>query len=362
MRRPVLPTKLVLDAVEPFVRQGTADHALELGKKTESRTLASFFPYHADPVPFSTTIRSGWRDGDVVVEKIEYNTGPLTRASAYAIKPKRLKTKLPGLLVFHCHSGVYRWGKEKVFATPADSNELMKFRELKYAGQSIARHFAEKGFFVLAPDAFYFGDRAIGEEGIDAAVGEIDEARRNSEDLVAKILALAGISWPSIVSWEDRRALDYLCERQEVDPTRIGCLGLSFGGFRSLMLAALDRRIRAIVTACWLTTTRDFFEGKIANHSWMVLPWGIYPEIDFPKIVANALPAAFLVLNCSRDHLFSLKNMRKAAATASRYYRKAGAEGLFSAKFFDSPHCMTMGMLESAIEWMETFLVANSSL
>jgi cephalosporin-C deacetylase-like acetyl esterase len=45
--------------------------------------------------------------------------------------------------------------------------------------------------------------------------------------------------------WDDIRTLDYLASRPEVDRNRIGWVGLSVGGYRSFMLAALDRRIKA---------------------------------------------------------------------------------------------------------------------
>jgi len=43
------------------------------------------------------------------------------------------------------------------------------------------------------------------------------------------------------------RAIDYLCTRPEIDPERIGLLGLSQGGGLTLATAALDDRVRAAV-------------------------------------------------------------------------------------------------------------------
>lgn len=43
------------------------------------------------------------------------------------------------------------------------------------------------------------------------------------------------------------RAIDYLCTRPEIDPDRIGVLGLSQGGGLALATAALDDRVRAAV-------------------------------------------------------------------------------------------------------------------
>ncbi len=51
------------------------------------------------------------------------------------------------------------------------------------------------------------------------------------------------LTWPGIVFRDDIRTVDYLVTRPEVDPKRIGCLGISMGGYRSCYLAALDDRI-----------------------------------------------------------------------------------------------------------------------
>lgn len=43
--------------------------------------------------------------------------------------------------------------------------------------------------------------------------------------------------------WDDSRSIDYLLSRSEVDADRIECTGLSGGGWRANILAALDKRI-----------------------------------------------------------------------------------------------------------------------
>jgi len=45
-------------------------------------------------------------------------------------------------------------------------------------------------------------------------------------------------------------ALDYLCTRSDVDPQRIGALGVSMGGAVVILAAARDKRIKAVVDDC----------------------------------------------------------------------------------------------------------------
>lgn len=355
-RDPILPVQVVWQGLNPFLDQAIPPSPSPEDRPGNFPAARHLFSYAAPMVPFSPTVKREWSEEGLVIEEIEYQTGPLTRATAFVLKPIREKlTPLPGILLFHCHSGVYRWGKEKVLARPGDLEELIGFRQAKYDGRSLAHDLARKGFIVMVPDAFYFGSRALGREG-DVPPGEIEKVRKNSEHLVAKMLILAGHSWPAITAWEDRRALDYLWLRPEVDRSRVGCLGLSYGGFRSILLAAQDRRILSLVSSGWLTTTADLLQEKIKKHSWMVLPIGIFPETDFPLLAATAYPAAFMALLCTQDHLFTLDGMKTASALITSSYRQSGREDRCSIQFFESPHRMTGEMQDQAIHWMERFL------
>src|SRR5262245_59329476 len=252
----LLPIEVIRDGLTPFLNQVAPAPASSHDRPLSLPAIRRLFSYAASPAPLASTVTARWHDGAVVVERVEYQTGRLTQATALVVKPLSA-APLPGLLLFHCHSGVYRWGSERLYETPADPQALRRFRQEKYAGRSWARDLAEAGFLVVVPDAFYFGRRALGREGVDAPADEIDHWRKASEPLVAKTLLLAGHSWPALIAWEDRCALDYLCTRPEADPRRVGCLGLSLGGFRAMLLAAQDRRISAVATAGWLTTVDD---------------------------------------------------------------------------------------------------------
>lgn len=48
---------------------------------------------------------------------------------------------------------------------------------------------------------------------------------------------------------DNRQVLDYLAERQEVDANRLGCLGLSLGGIKASLIAAVDERLKCCVLA-----------------------------------------------------------------------------------------------------------------
>ncbi|HEY0257431.1 MAG TPA: acetylxylan esterase [Candidatus Methylacidiphilales bacterium] len=73
-----------------------------------------------------------------------------------------------------------------------------------------------------------------------------------------------------------RRALSWLSERPEIDRTRIGVEGVSWGGFQSLILAAIDPRVKATVDVYGM----GFFQGTNLNGGCFGLTG---PLQSFPK-------------------------------------------------------------------------------
>ena len=94
---------------------------------------------------------------------------------------------------------------------------------------------------VLAPDAFWHGDRAG-----SGPAGRFEAGRDEQESLLKLNLWLGRTLWGMFVR-DDQVALDYLCSRPEVDAKRIGATGISMGSTRSWWLAAVDDRISAVV-------------------------------------------------------------------------------------------------------------------
>src|SRR5207237_4191718 len=97
-------------------------------------------------------------------------------------------------------------------------------------------------------------------------VSEFNQRAGRNEDLVARSIYTTGITWPGIIFWDDMRTVDYLSSRPEVDKNRIGCVGLSVGGFRACHLTALDERIKAGVVVGWMTSFPTQLKPKIIHN------------------------------------------------------------------------------------------------
>src|SRR6185437_9239561 len=149
------------------------------------------------------------------------------------------------------------------------------------------------------------------------------------EQTLVKGLTLAGLTWPGIVFWDDIRTLDYLVSRPEVDAKRIGCLGISMGGYRSLYLAGLDERIRAACVTGFLSSVRPMIRSHLDTHSWVHFLPHLHRYLDLPDVAALAAPRALMVLQCGRDALFPLAGMKDGVRMIADVYKKARVKGKF---------------------------------
>jgi uncharacterized protein len=98
--------------------------------------------------------------------------------------------------------------------------------------ERFARAFAEAGFVVLVHDHRNFG----ASDGVER--GDVDP-------------------WQQIADW--RRAISFLESQPEVDAAQIGLWGTSYAGGHAIVLAATDRRLRAVVAQ--IPTISGFEQG-----------------------------------------------------------------------------------------------------
>ena len=311
-------------------------------------------------------------------ETVLISTTPWSRLTCDVLIPSRPRGgtwPAPALVALHCHGGWYRWGREKVIAPAdpaADHPALSRYRRQTYGGRGYANELARRGYVVAALDMFYFGERRLRwehgawpepwraeeaalEPDSEAWLTLLDAAHKQTQARVAGALFQAGLAWPGVMAWDDRRTVDYLGTRPEVDPDRIGCVGLSVGGYRSALLAAVDERIRAAVAVGWLCGLGEFWPvGRWPNSlGWVHYVPGMFQELDLPDAMALAAPRALMVMQNRDDLLFSRGGMERAVARIASAYAKAGVAERFRARIGDGPHEFNVAMQEDAFAFLD---------
>ncbi len=323
------------------------------------------------PVPVVTVDHKREFDG-LEIEHLRWQLpyGPVTEA--VLLKPAGAKGKLPGVVGLHDHGGNKYFGVRKITRTTNDPHPLMiTHQERYYSGRAWANELARRGYAVLVHDTFTFGSRRVRAQDVPAVLkgdlveadpespAEIEKYNRfaaNHEHIMAKSLFSAGMTWPGVFSFEDQKALDYLCSRPDVDPARVGCCGLSGGGLRTVMLAGLDSRIRCACAVGMMTTWRDYLLNKCHTHTWMCYVPGLSRDLDYPEILGLNVPNPVMVLNNSQDQLFTLPEMERADRILAEVYKKAGAADKYKCGFYPGPHKFDADMQRDAFAWFDRWL------
>jgi dienelactone hydrolase len=283
--------------------------------------------------------------------------------------PTKATRPAPGLLVLHSHDGIYLWGKEKVVALDREHPYLTTFKQERYGGRSIASELARSGYVTMAIDMFYWGERRMLLDDDPSAYRErpttmseqeiraFNQRASQNESLLGRSLFTAGVTWPGVILWDDIRALDYLAARPEVDAARLGCVGLSVGGYRSFLLGALDERIRVAIDVGWMTSFGAQIKRHVINTVGLSFHInGLYRYLDLPDLAALVAPRALLVINGSQDGLFALDGVKAAFDKIGRCYSKAGAPDRVRCSLYDAPHEFNLEMQKEAWQWLAEWL------
>lgn len=326
------------------------------------------FAYRPAPVEPRAEVVDRTDCGDYVREKVAFSTTPELRVPAYVLIPKGLKGPAPAIVDLHSHGGMFLFGKEKVTDLGENHPTMVGYHERNYESRPTATFWVRRGYVVISIDAFMFGERRVllpGDEakyGRDRAKYSVDDVTtlnqtcRGKESTIVKGLTLAGLTWPGIVTWDDMRTVDYLTTRPEVDAGRIGCVGVSFGGHRSLYLAGLDERIRAACVVGFMSTVRPMIRRHLDTHSFVHFVPHLHRSLDLPDVVALAAPRALMVQQCKQDRLFPTEGMEAAVEKIAAVFAKAGARERFDGRFYDVPHRFSLAMQDDAAAFFDRHL------
>ena len=340
-----------------------------LGRAKMQELLA----FHPAPVALEPEILESKQKDGYTRYLVRYALTPYRTTEAYLLIPDGLTKPAPAVIALHDHSAFYYCGKEKIAETEGHPQVLSDIIRQMYEGRPYADELVRRGFVVLCPDAFYFGSQkleitkipdnftdefpGLESEDINESIRAFNRFCGKHENIMARYIFASGTTWPGILFHGDRIAVDYLLTRPEVDPSRIGCIGLSLGGFRSAHLFGLDPRLKAGVVAGWMTTYPGQIDNHLSHHTWMIYVPRQLEFLDLPDVAALNAPNPLMVINCRQDGLYTVEAMESAAEKLAAIYDKMGVRDHFRAKMYDVPHMLNVQMQNDAIAWLEKWLV-----
>ncbi len=286
--------------------------------------------------------------------------GELERVPVLIVRPEKHTKKLPAVIVLHGTGGT----KEGVRAW--------------------LLHLAQRGIIGVAIDARYHGARVPEGKGTKAYNEAIIRAWR------AKPGEKHEHPFYYDTCFDLWRTVDYLETRDDIDPKRLGMIGISMGGIQTWLAAAADRRIRVAVPAIGVQSFRwslehDKWQGrantiraaheaaakdlgeaqvnqKVCRALWSKVLPGILEEFDCPSMLRlfageEGEPArALLILSGEKDGNCPIDGARLAFAEAEAAYKQKGAGDRLKIMVAPGGHAIPNDQRQAALEWFEKWL------
>lgn len=128
-----------------------------------------------------------------------------------------------------------------------------------------------------------------------------------------------------------QRMIDYLAALPQVDESRLGMVGLSYGGFYTLLTAAIDTRLKAAVSSC---SFNSHAYGTICD--WCFQDAAL--KLMNAETAALVAPRALAIEVGEKDELFDAGEARREAQIVPAFFEAFDAGDKFLFHVFDGPH------------------------
>lgn len=212
---------------------------------------------------------------------------------------------------------------------------------------------ARRGFVVLAYDPPGQGERI---EYLDEASGTSRVGVGVREHIMTgQQVLLTGRTLAAYMAQDGRRAIDYLLTRDDVDPDRLAVAGNSGGGTQAAWLMALEPRLAAAVSSCYMTSWQQLWRGPGPQDAEQIAPGFLSRGLDFADLAIAGAPRGFLVSSAVRDY-FPIEGARTCHLELQRLYGLLDAESQVAMVEADEPHGWSQPLREGAYRWLRTWL------
>ena len=291
-------------------------------------------------------IESEQREG-YTAQKIVFNVSGYSRVPAYLLIPEG-EGPFPAVLLLHDHGAHFTIGKEKMVRPFNVSETVMQDADdwavRCYDGQYVGDFLAQNGYVVLSVDALFWGER-----------GRKEYADYDAQQALSANLLQMGMSFGSLIAWDDIRSAEFLSSLPNVDKEKVGTMGFSMGAHRAWMTMAATDAVKAGAAVCWMNTTDSLMtltnnQNKGGSAYAMIIP-NIRRYMDYPHVASIACPKPMLFTNGTKDKLFPIEGVKSAYETMRQVWESQGAAEHFQTKIYDLPHFCSKEIQQAILEF-----------
>ena len=268
------------------------------------------------------------RDG-YVLETWELDLNGIEIVPAYLARPRGLAGRAPAIVFNHSHGGGYKIGKQ----------EFLEGRTYLHP-VPYAKALTDLGCVALCIDHWVFGERSHTTE----------------LDTFKAMLWQGQVLWGMMV-FDSLQALDWLAGRADVDPSRIGTIGMSMGSSMAWWLAALDERVKVTVDICCLTDFHTLLARKgLGGHGVYYYVPSLLEHFSTSQINALIAPRAHLGIAGLQDKLTPVEGLDIIDRELTKVYAAQGQPDRWKMIRYDVGHQETPEGRQEALAFLKRFL------
>jgi dienelactone hydrolase len=210
------------------------------------------------------------------------------------------------------------------------------------------KELAQRGYVVLAPDYAPYGEYA--------PAGDSRKYSFRGERYASG--TMKGI-------FNHMRGVDLLVARGDVDPERIGVIGVSLGGHNAIFAGVFDPRLKVVVTSCGWTPFHDYYGGNLRGWTQdCYMPrirdvYGSDPDkvpFDLYEAVASLAPRWVLSISPRQDSNFDVRGVEQAAARIRSVFGLLGVPDHFVVTYPDHGHDFPLEDRQTAYAFIDQAL------
>jgi len=305
--------------------------------RTKYRELLGDFP---KPVPLEAEVESIVEDGDIIRERVVFNSEAFMSVPCQVLRPKTMRANGQNAALV-CSHGHGHYGKDSVAGIRSSPGMIADIETHNY---DYGLQMAQAGYLTICPDLRGFGER---RDGVDPFPG------RDPCNVNYLRGTMLGRSPLTLNIWDIKCCIDYLETRPEVDPSRIGMMGLSQGGTMTTFVSAIEPRIVAADIMGYINPWEEFAFDRANFCGSQIVP-SIYAWFDTDDLAGLIAPRPLLLDMGIYDDCFYIHDLLKGYEGVKRIYEAAGVADRLWTDIH--PHGHGFGGVERAAEFFGKYL------
>ena len=256
--------------------------------------------------------------------KIEYTVDENLRAPAYILIPDNIKKENAAVIALAGHG----YGVADIVGLTENGEEKPEGGDPGYQ-KNFAVELVKRGFIVAAPELFGFGELMLSPN---------ENHRRDGSScfMLSTQFFMYGKTMAGMRVWQAERMFEYLLERGDIDPDRIGSMGISGGGLVSSFFAAYEQRVAAFVVSGYFCTFKDSIMS--IYHCIDNFVPGILKNGEMVDLFGLLAPSALLIEAGTDDNIFPIEAVKSSYKKLENLYKRLNAEDSLEIDIFKGEH------------------------